>query len=236
MSTKTTSLKDLQRQCKAAGLDAKGTKADLAKRLQVKMAQEAPPPESQDDPDCEAILATRTEVGDDEGMESAAKDALGGALEAKALSVEDVGGKPFVGNRRSPEFAGLAERTRVLEEQAQISQERIVTLEIDVGSLGERVSSLTTSLDTYKFLRNRFISTFKRYKLGNATAADKRLIAEGNASAHGGDAVVDAMLYQTQTTNSRRDPSAYKRLYGFNPLVVLGISPFHLWLYLLGRG
>lgn len=98
------------------------------------------------------------EVGDDEGMESAARDALGGALEAEALSVEGVGGKLFVGNRRGLQFAGFSERTRILEEQAAeipALRDEIVALKAEVGSLGERVSSLTTMLDAYKLLRNR---------------------------------------------------------------------------------
>jgi hypothetical protein len=36
------------------------------------------------------------------------------------------------------------------------------------ATLEHRVSSLTTSLESYKSLRSRFISTFKRDKLHNA--------------------------------------------------------------------
>ena len=64
-----------------------------------------------------------------------------------------------------------------------------------------------------------------------------RLIAEGNAPVHGGDAVVDATLYKTQTRNRSSDPLAYKELYGMDPRVLLAmIGEFPLWLYLLGRG
>ena len=62
-----------------------------------------------------------------------------------------------------------------------------------------------TSLDAYKLPRNRFISTFKRDKLGTATEADRKIIAGGKAWAHGGDAAVDALLYQGQGPYSRRD-------------------------------
>ena len=110
-------------------------------------------------------------------------------------------------------------------------QDWIVALEVEVGSLGERVSSLTTSLDAYKLLRNQFI---RPDKLGTAT--DRKIIAGGNAWAHSGDAVVDAMLYQGQGSHSRRDRAAYERLYGLRPLVVLEISQSHyLWLYVLGQ-
>ena len=46
-------------------------------------------------------------------------------------------------------------------------------------------------------LRNRFLSTFKRDKLQNATPADIRLIADGNVWAQEGNASRDADLYQS---------------------------------------
>jgi hypothetical protein len=84
------------------------------------------------------------------------------------------------------------------------------------------VSGLTCSLNAYKLLRNRFISTFKRDKLGNATDRDRKIIEVGNSWAHGGDAVVDAQLYQDG--NGRRDFLDFKKLYGLLPETVRGIS------------
>ncbi|KAA8902718.1 hypothetical protein FN846DRAFT_1022449 [Sphaerosporella brunnea] len=135
-------------------------------------------------------------------MKQAAKDALGQALQEE-LHVEDVRGELFVGNRRGLSLAG---RLRVLEQQVA----EIPSLKIKTASLEDRVSNLTSSLDAYEFLRNRFISTFKRDKLASATEADTRLIAAGNASAHGGDAVVDALLYTG--TGGRRDFKAFEKL------------------------
>ena len=40
-------------------------------------------------------------------------------------------------------------------------------------------------------------NTYKRDVLKNDTDADRRIIASGSASAHGGDAVADALLYST---------------------------------------
>ncbi|KAH8148469.1 uncharacterized protein LAJ45_07572 [Morchella importuna] len=59
-------------------------------------------------------------------------------------------------------------------------------------------------------------ATFKGDKLANVTDG------AGNAWAHGGDAVVDASLYRG--SERRRDPSAYERLYGMDPLRVLSIN------------
>ena len=86
-----------------------------------------------------------------------------------------------------------------------------------ISSLEEQVSSLTTSLDSYLLLRNRFISTYKRDKLRNPTEADLRTIAAGNKWAHGGDAVADARLYQGQVRGRRRDFATYQSLYGITP-------------------
>jgi len=121
-------------------------------------------------------------------------------------------------------FAELIPRVRVLEEEFATQKEEIILLKIKVVSLEDRVSSLTISLAAYKLLRNRFISTFKRDKLGNATEADKKIIAEGNGWAHGGDAVVDAQLYKSETREGRRDFYAYNKLYGIHPLTVSVIS------------
>ena len=191
------------------------------------MTREVHLSESQDEPECEAILATWMELGDDEGMQSAAKDALGEALEGtvrRGCRWETLCWQSPKSRIRG--FLGAHPRTRRAGAGHPCAPGSDVVFEVEVGSLGERVSSLTTSLDAYKLLRNRFISTFKRDKLGTAG---------GNAWAHGGDAVVDAMLYRGQGPHSRRDLLAYKRLYGFYPLVVLGISQFHLLLYLLGQ-
>ena len=84
------------------------------------------------------------------------------------------------------------------------------------------MSSLTCSLDAYKLLRNRFISTFKRDKWENATDRDRKIIGVENSWAHGGDAVVDAQLYQD--LNGRREFSAFKKLHRFVPEIVQRIS------------
>ena len=86
------------------------------------------------------------------------------------------------------------------------------------------MNSLTSSLSAYKLLRNRFISTFKRDKLGDETEVDRGTIAKGNGWAHGGDAVVDAQLYQG--TSGRKDFNAFKGLYGMSPGEVSMISEF----------
>ena len=118
--------------------------------------------------------------------------------------------------------ASLLIRVRALEEEVTSQKEKITSHKIKISSLEDRVRSLTISLDAYKLLRNRFISTFKRDKLANATEADRRIIAEGSGWVHGGDAIVDAELYQGMA--GRRDFQVFKKLYGMDPSIVLRIS------------
>jgi hypothetical protein len=115
------------------------------------------------------------------------------------------------------DYADLRGRFDSLEKET-------ASLRIETDSLHDRVDGLTSSLDAYKLLRNRFICTFKRDKLGNATEADKRAIVEGNAWAHGSDVTVDAQLYKG--VGGRRDIMDYKKLYGILPGEVTLISKF----------
>lgn len=176
---------------------------------------------SQDDDDTtfDAILVTRSELGVGEEMKKDAKDAL-----EQELHVEDVRGELFVGNLRGLSFANYKVDQADLRARVDAQDKKIASLEVKNASLEDRVSSLTSSLDAYKLLRNRFISTFKRDKLANATEVDRRIIAEGNGWAHGGDAIVDAELYQGM--GGRRDPIAFKKLYGMSPGDVRMISGF----------
>lgn len=117
------------------------------------------------------------------------------------------------------ERANLNIRARV-----DAQDKKLAAQDIKISSLEDRVSSLTSTLDAYKLVRNRFISTFRRDKLANTTEADRKIIAEGHGWAHGGDAVVDAQLYQG--TGGRRDTITFKTLYGMSPGDVRMISEF----------
>ncbi|RPB02832.1 hypothetical protein L873DRAFT_1732661 [Choiromyces venosus 120613-1] len=157
-------------------------------------------------------MVTKSKIGSEKLMKQDAKDALEQALEEDDLYVEEVKGEHFVGNRHGLTLAGLPKRILELEQQAT----EFTSHRAKVASLEDHVGSLTTSIEAYKLLRNRFISTFKRDKgLVNATEADRKIIAEGNGWAHGGDVVVDALLYQG--TEGRRDRLAFEKLYGIMP-------------------
>ncbi|KAL7275212.1 hypothetical protein RUND412_001861 [Rhizina undulata] len=186
------------------------------------------PMESEDDSmRCDAILATRSELGEEETMKADTKDAFEQALEE--LHVGVVRGEMVVGNRRGLNLAGLSTRVRILEdevagqkEKATLQKEKTTLQEAEIAELKDQVLTLRLSMKEYRRVRNWFISTFKRDKLNNADGSDIKSIQEGNVTAHGGDAIVNALLYKGP--DGRRDASAFEKLYGLNPLRVLAIK------------
>jgi len=156
-------------------------------------------------------------------MKRDAKSSLGDALETDELYVETVAGGIHIGNIRGLEYAREASERSTVQERLGVLEEWLKESKGKIASLEERVTSLTLSLEAYHILRNRFLSTFKRDKLGNATEADFRLISEGNRRAHGGDATADALLYAGRQPH-RRDVPTYEKLYGLDPVRVAQIT------------
>jgi hypothetical protein len=185
------------------------------------------------------FMVVRAEVGNEEDMKKSARENFG--KELQDLYVEDVQGELVVKNRRGLSLAGLPREVALLrQEVASQNQEiasqsrEIAAQSVNISSLRNRVDGLTCSLDAYKTLRNRFMSTFKRDKLNIRTTIDKAIIDEGNNWAHGGDAVVDAQLYEGPS--GRKDYTTYEKLYGLPPetvVVVLRICKYSSYAYVL---
>lgn len=86
-------------------------KQETTEKVIKKNQELVSPVESQDDwTTCDAILVTRSELGEEEEMKRGAKDALEQALNG-ALHVEEVRDDVFVGNRPS-RFTGTSSCTR----------------------------------------------------------------------------------------------------------------------------
>jgi len=165
-----------------------------------------------------------------------AKQRINTAINNDNLSVETIRNGLFVGNTH-----GLAYARRAME--LEEVNNRITALEIAVNDLKsdnnnlksdnndlksdnkllyERINELELSTKGFSTLRSRFISTYKRDKLGNATDADYRIIGEGNSWAHTGNALRDAELYGAP--GGRMDFGTYESLYGLHPGVVTMIT------------
>jgi hypothetical protein len=159
--------------------------------------------------ECDAVMVVRAEVGNEEDMKKSARENFGKELQEGDLYVEDVQGELVVGNRRGLSLAGLPREVALLRQEVASQNQEIASQRVNISSLRSRVDGLTCSLDAYKTLRNRFLSTFKRDKLNIRTIIDKAIIEEGNNWAHGGDAVIDAQLYEGPS--GRKDFATYEK-------------------------
>ncbi|RPA91662.1 hypothetical protein L873DRAFT_1713016 [Choiromyces venosus 120613-1] len=215
-------LKDLQKQCKAARLDHRGKIPELIQRLKDHKDREESSPDDQEDPKCDAILVTQSKVSSEEETKRDAKDAFGQALAEEELDVKMVMGELYVGNPHGPGLAGLTTEVASLKGEVNSLEGEVKDLKGEVNELRDHVSTLRLAGQEYRRVRNRFISTFKRDKLDDMTQSDLDIIREGNITAHGGDAAVDALLYEG--VEGRQDTYAFEELYGMHPSDVKKIT------------
>ena len=97
-------------------------------------------------------------------------------------------------------------------------EKKIADHEKKIAGLETQVVHLQKTTGSYSSIRNRFLSTYKRDKLGTATDDDYKLIRAGSAWAHEGDAVRDAELYDV--IGGRADTGVYRKLYGLDPVLL----------------
>ena len=184
------SYKELRAKCKSLGLRAEGSKEELAKRINAQITATATTSDEFGNPDlCDRIVATGVEYGGEDEMRAGAAVVRQAGLE-RELEVETLaGGQVAVDNRRGLDVAESKTKVYELREFKREAKSEIASLE-------DRVQSPSQSLQNYKLVRSRFISTFKRDVLGTATDAGREIVRGGNTWAHGGDAIVDAQLYE----------------------------------------
>ncbi|KAG0640308.1 hypothetical protein HOY80DRAFT_1136111 [Tuber brumale] len=114
----------------------------------------------------------------------------------------------------SQEMKIASQEKKIASQEKKIATQK-AELELTDSRQEERLRYLIHSHDSYKLMRNCFISTFKRKYFYKQTKADKKIVEDGNASVHGGDAIVDASLYAGP--NGRTDFWVFKKLYGLRP-------------------
>jgi len=179
--------------------------------------------EAVDDLECEAILVTKSRIaGDEEDTRDEAGEALTRVLDSENLGIEEVRGETYVGNPRGLGLPGALGEIRLLQEGMVQGNTRITVLEEQVAKLNESVTTLRESGKDYKMIRSRFVSTFKRDKLNKEDPADTKIIRGGNVAMHGGDVVVDALLFDG--IGGRQDFYAFEALYGMHPTTARLIS------------
>ena len=181
-------------------------------------------PQSQKDTDFQPSHVDLAENSDEEAIHKLATSSL-----VPVKRVWDETSDQFVHRRRglcSPDIPAFVEAAKkastVLAERLESLDERLAENQLHLKALDKCVSSLTASSYPYHRLRHRFLSTFKKDKLGRATEGDLRIIAEGNSIPEGGDAATDALLYESP--NGRRDYTTFKKLYGLLPETVRRIG------------
>ncbi|CUS11382.1 unnamed protein product [Tuber aestivum] len=230
------SKKELQIACRAAGIQQLGTVAELTERLRTYRNHEPSSSPATEDSRYDAILGTQSVVGIEEEMKVTAEAALGKELKKSELDISTAGRETYVSNPRGRGLAGLPERIRILQERDVLSDQmialqdgklasqdrEIAELKDNVAELERSVVTLTLAGQDYRLLRERFISTFVHDKLENATQSDLETIKEVNITVHGGDAAVDALLYDG--IGGRQDTYTFEELYGMHPSDVRNIS------------
>ena len=131
------------------------------------------------------------------------------------------GGGIFVTNASGSKYAErMAEKA--LEAMFMTLQESHKSLESkflhsldEIGSLKVRIRTLESSSVSFKNIRHRFLSVFKKKKYGEGilTNSDKKWISAGNDDAHNGK--YDAVLYISE----RKDNNVFETLYDIHPAI-----------------
>lgn len=219
---------------KILGIDPRGSKAEITKRLQLYENQPANPSTSEDDKHsedssqpCDAIVACTIDPSADDTMITDASQKLKDMVD-RGLHVETIRNGVFVGNHQGLEYAScrmrldeITDRITALERDNKDLKSDNTDLKSDNKNLNSRITDLELSTQGFYKLRSRFLSTYKRDRLGTASSADYQTIGEGNVFAHAGNALRDAELY---TRGERTDFPTYKSLYGLHPGIVTMIS------------
>jgi hypothetical protein len=139
------------------------------------------------------------------------KARLKSAIDTDGIFVESIRDKQFVGNELGLKRAHARVTMDPVEENDRKRQ----------GNRRRRTCGRTIVCEPLQNIfisfRSRFISSFKRDKLGVADEADRGMILTSNRAAHSGHCKFDADHYVQP--NGRGDYGAYRPLYGHSGVV-----------------
>ncbi|OJD11711.1 hypothetical protein AJ78_07564 [Emergomyces pasteurianus Ep9510] len=153
------------------------------------------PSDSPQTPDdhCDAIAAVTIEIADPEIMIEQAQVMLKDTIDNHQLQFQTVRGMPVVTNRRGVRYAeghfdreAFASRLETTENalenfktELESTKSELIDVKNECKSLRRTVSNLQHSVSDLKDSRSRFISTYRRDILLNATPSDHRIIDTG---------------------------------------------------------
>jgi len=207
MNPDSASYQELQSECKRLGLSAVGTMSDLKRRLKGRINRQNNFPTDGKETTPQPATSPPAPV-----KQSRRRDTKSEVSSQLAYHL----GRP------STDIPGLLEATNkmmtLLLEDSEAQDKLLAEQHLLLKSLHESFGSMTASLSPYHQQRDRFISTFKKDKLGTATRMDLAIIGKGNFIPEAGDAATDALLYSQPT--GRRDIKTFQKLYGLHPATV----------------
>jgi len=220
--------RELQRECKRLGLRAVGTKVELIRRLKSSTSHRknslALP--SQEDTEFQPSHVDQSKNHDEETIPELATNPLVPVKQACGGDPEGEISRQLVNRRRGHRsidiptlLVAIEKRMTSLTEGIEAQQKKLVENQLLLNSIAQGVGSMTATVGSYHRERSRFLSTFKKDKLGSATARDLMIITEDKLIAEArGDAATDALLYYGPI--GRRDIKTFQKLYGLHPMTV----------------
>ena len=231
MDTNSATYREIQIECKRLGLKAAGTREELIKCLESSTShqQNSFTQQNREDTEFQPSHVDGAEIHEggeihEEGIPELATSSLIPVMQGCRGDLKGEISDRLVERRRAPrvDLATLAESAykgiAVSREQRESRAKKLAENQLRLDSIQESVSRMTASMGAYRALRNRFLSTLKRDKLGTATKFDLSIIAGGKPIRGGGDAATDVMLYEG--TRGRRDFITFRKLYGLLPETV----------------
>ncbi|KAG0133441.1 hypothetical protein HOY82DRAFT_482829 [Tuber indicum] len=119
--------------------------------------------------------------------------------------------------------------------QTAIAEEelKLASIHATNQALREEINQQTILLAPYNRVRNRFISTFRRDRLNDATDEDYNIIGEANGWVHDGDAKADCRLYSGYRLCCH--PKTFEKLYGLLPETVEMIGETYSSMAIIGH-
>jgi len=225
MDTNFATYREIQIECKRLGRKDAGTREELIRCLESSTSHQRDSftQQNREDREFQPSHVDGAEIHE-EGIPELATSSLVPVMQGCRGDLKGEISDRLVERRRGPrvDLATLVESAykgiAVSREQRESRAKKLAENQLRLDSIQESVSRMTASMGAYRALRNRFLSTFKRDKLGTATKFDLSIIAGGKPIRGGGDAATDVMLYEG--TRGRRDFITFRKLYGLLPETV----------------